>query len=191
MRLDVKKNHVKIVPGMAEARDHVDRFLEEVADTLPPFDIEVEGIMDRINGLNRRILREMEETLDDFDLTFGEYKVLGSLRRAGPPYRRSPGELAKEAELSTGAMTNRIDRLEEAGLVRRLPDPNDRRAVQVELTAAGKRTREAAFAAQAEKEALVASALGRREQKELNALLRRLMLAFEKREAEQKPKMKR
>jgi DNA-binding MarR family transcriptional regulator len=177
------------MPRRVEEQDHVDRFLEAFGADLPSVDLAVEGIVDRINGLNRRILREMDETLQDFDLTFGEYKVLGSLRRTGPPYRRSPGELAKHEELSSGAMTNRLDRLEQAGLVRRLPDLADRRSVQVELTEAGKRVWEDALAAQAEKEALVASALGAREKDELNALLRRLMLAFEQRQSRQKSKM--
>jgi len=173
----------------AQEQDHVDRFLKEFAESFPSVDLTVEGIVDRINGLNRRILREMEETLQNFDLTFGEYKVLGSLRRAGPPYRRSPGELAKQEELSSGAMTNRLDRLEQAGFVRRIPDLADRRSIQVELTEAGKRAWEDAFAAQAEKEALVASALGSQEREELNSLLRGMMLAFEQREAGQKSKM--
>jgi len=173
----------------AQEQDHVDRFLKEFAESFPSVDLTVEGIVDRINGLNRRILRELEETLQDFDLTFGEYKVLGSLRRAGPPYRRSPGELAKQEELSSGAMTNRLDRLEQAGFVRRIPDLADRRSIQVELTEAGKRAWEDAFAAQAEKEALVASALGSQEREELNSLLRGMMLAFEQREAGQKSKM--
>jgi DNA-binding MarR family transcriptional regulator len=172
-----------------QEQDHVDRFLKEFGAEFPSVDLAVEGIVDRINGLNRRILREMEETLQDFGLTVGEYKVLGSLRLAGPPYQRSPGELAKHEELSSGAMTNRLDRLEQAGFVRRLPDLSDRRSVQVELTQAGKQAWEDAFAAQAEKEALVASALGPREKDELNALLRRMMLAFEQREAERKSKM--
>jgi DNA-binding MarR family transcriptional regulator len=177
------------MPRRVEEQDHVDRFLKEFVADLPAVDLAVEGIVERINGLNRRILREMDETLQDFDLTFGEYKVLGALRQAGPPYQRSPGELSKREELSSGAMTNRLDRLEQAGLVRRLPDLADRRSVQVELTEKGRQVWEEALAAQARKEALVASALGAREKDELNALLRRLMLAFEEREAEQKSKM--
>jgi DNA-binding MarR family transcriptional regulator len=173
---------------MTDEQDHVDRFLEDFVKEAPPVDVTVEGIVDRIGGLNRRLHRELEETLDTFGLNSGEWKVLGVLRRAGTPYRRSPGDLAKYEELSSGAMTNRLDRLEEAGLVRRLPDPADRRAIQVELTEKGKRTWEDAFSAQAEKEALVVSALGKRQREELNALLRRLMLAFELREAEQKGK---
>jgi len=79
-------------------------------------------------------------------------------------------------------MTNRIDRLEHAGLVRRLPDPDDRRGVIVELTDAGHKAWEDSVAAQAAKESLVAAALTKDEKRQLNALLRRLMLEFERRE---------
>jgi DNA-binding MarR family transcriptional regulator len=85
-------------------------------------------------------------------------------------------------ELSSGAITNRLDRLEQAGLIRRLPDPDDRRGVLVELTAKGRRTYQKAVGAAAKKEALVAAALTEREKKQLNALLRRMMLEFERRE---------
>src|SRR5262245_17727611 len=170
-----------IVSGLGD-KDHVDRFLERFGERLPVMDLVVEGIVDRIGGLSRRLHREMDETLDDFGLNMGEWKVLGILWRAGEPHRASPGALAKIEELSTGAMTNRLDRLEEAGHVRRLPDPDDRRAVQVELTAEGKRTWEEAILAQAKKEAVVASALNDREKEQITRLLRKLMLAFEERE---------
>jgi DNA-binding MarR family transcriptional regulator len=168
---------------MAEARkeqDHVDRFLEE--HDLPGVDLEVEGIVDRINGIRRRFNRMQDETLADFSLSAGEWKALNQLRFAGPPHRLSPGQLAEWADLSSGAMTNRIDRLEKAGLVRRLPDPDDRRGVLVELTEAGHKTWAESLSTQAEKEALVAAALTKDEKRQLNALLRRLMLEFERRE---------
>jgi DNA-binding MarR family transcriptional regulator len=165
---------------MSEERDHIDRFLEE--NELPAVDLEVEGIVDRINGLRRRFHRMLDETLADFGLTDGEWKALNHLWLAGPPYRRSVGKLAKWAELSSGAMTNRLDRLEEAGLVRRVPDPDDRRGVLVELTGPGKKAWKESVKAQAEKESLVAAALDADEKRELNALLRRLMLEFERRE---------
>src|SRR5438046_3044904 len=129
-------------------RDHVDAMLEGLVGL--PFDVEVEGIVDRIIGLSRRIKRMLDETLAEFDLTHGEHKVLYWLRQLDPP-RRSPGDLAAHAELSSGAMTNRLDQLERRGLIRRLPDPSDRRGIQVELTDKGRQTYEAAFAAQAEK----------------------------------------
>ena len=163
-----------------EERDHVDRFLEE--NELPGVDLEVEGIVDRINGIRRRFHRMLDETLTDFGLSEGEWKALNQLHFAGPPHRRSIGQLGKWAELSSGAMTNRIDRLEQAGLVRRVPDPDDRRGVLVELTEAGSKAWADSIAAQAAKEALVAAALTRDEKRQLNALLRRLMLEFERRE---------
>jgi DNA-binding MarR family transcriptional regulator len=170
-------------------QDHVDRFLETVKRELPEIDLAVEGIVDRLSGLNWRLKRMLDETLEELeglDLSSGEWKVLTALRLAGPPYRRSPGQLAKRAELSSAAMTNRLDRMQGAGFVRRLPDPNDRRGIQVELTDEGRLAWERAAAAQAAKEALVASALTRREQEELNTLLRRLMIAFERLEAGKK-----
>jgi DNA-binding MarR family transcriptional regulator len=162
-------------------RDHVDRFLEIAKVELPDLDLATEGIVERIQKLNREWDREMNQTLAEFGLDRGEWRLLGSLRRSGPPYRRSPGKLAEEIGLSSGAMTNRLDRLEEAGLVRRLPDPDDRRGLQVELTEAGWKAWQDSTGAQGRKEAVVASALTAREKEQLNALLRRLLLEFERR----------
>jgi DNA-binding MarR family transcriptional regulator len=124
----------------------------------------------------------MEETVSQHGVSYGEWKVLHSLRRAEPDYRSTPGKLSERLGLSSGAMTNRLDRLEEAGLVRRLPDPDDRRGVLVELTDAGRTAWEQSVSAQAEKESLVAAALSVKEKQQLNALLRRLMREFERRE---------
>lgn len=168
------------VAEKSEEQDHVDRFIAE--HDLPGIDVEVEGIVERIQGLRRRIHAMTEETLREHGLGEGEWRVLNHLRLAGPPHRRSAGKLAKRAELSTGAMTNRLDRLEQAGLVRRLPDPDDRRGVLVELTKAGHAAWEKALGAQAEKESLLAAALTKNEQRQLNTLLRRLMREFERRE---------
>jgi DNA-binding MarR family transcriptional regulator len=85
-------------------------------------------------------------------------------------------------DLSSGAMTNRLDRLEEADLIRRLPDPDDRRSVVVELTDHGHGTIQKTVGAQAQKEALMAAALGPRERKQLNGLLRKVMMELERRE---------
>jgi DNA-binding MarR family transcriptional regulator len=162
-------------------RHHIDTFIESIRDGLPPeLDLTVEGAVERIMGLSRRLKRMMEETLAEHELTWGEWKVLGVLQHQGPPHRDSPGKLAEQVELSSGAMTNRLDRLEEAGLIRRLPDPSDRRGVQVELTEAGADAYRQATATQGAKEALVVAALNEREREQLNVLLRRLMIAFER-----------
>jgi DNA-binding MarR family transcriptional regulator len=165
-----------------DERDHIDRFLETIHHVFPELDLEVEGIVDRIGGLNRRLNRTLDETLAEFGLDTAEYKALSVLSQAGPPHRSTPGRLSKRMELSSGAMTNRLDRLEEAGLVRRLRDPDDRRSVLVELTDHGRETYRSAVGVQAQKEALVAAALNPREKSQMNALLRKLMLEFERRE---------
>jgi DNA-binding MarR family transcriptional regulator len=170
--------------GEAE-RDHIDRFLETITIVLPDLDVEVEGIVDRISGLSKRLQRSMNETLAEFHLDTGDYKVLGALSQAGEPHRSTPGRLAKRMELSSGAMTNRLDRMEEAGLVRRLPDPDDRRGVLVELTELGVRTYRDAVGVQAKKEALVTGGLDAAEKTQLNALLRKMMVEFERRERDE------
>ena len=168
-------------------RDHVDAFLESIRDVLPMIDLEVEGLVDRIGGLSRRFHRALDETLAEFGLDHGEWRLLGLLARGGhgpEPLRSSPGKLAKMMELSSGAMTNRLDRMEKAGLLRRLPDPDDRRGVLVEPTDRGRRLYEETVGVQAKKESLVAGALTETEKKQLNALLRRLMIEFERAEAD-------
>jgi DNA-binding MarR family transcriptional regulator len=172
-----------------EERDHVDRWLETAwLKDIPNLDLAVEGIVDRMDGLARRFKRSLNETLSEHGLSYEEWDVLGTLRRAGPPFRRSAGELAKRSELSSGAMTNRLDRLEKVGLVKRLSDPNDRRGVLVELTKAGEKKWLESAGAEAAQEALIGAALSDREKDQLNSLLRRLMLEFERREDKPPPK---
>jgi DNA-binding MarR family transcriptional regulator len=165
------------------AEDHIDRFLARIDAAGVDLDLEVEGIVDRIGGINRRMRSALKETLAEYDLTPEDWSVLSSLRlrRAGRP-PLSPGELASDLELSSGAMTSRLDRLEKLGHIRRLRDPDDRRGVLVELTDEGRVAWDAAAGVQGRKEAFFASALSAAEQKRLNALLRKIMLAFEARE---------
>jgi DNA-binding MarR family transcriptional regulator len=168
------------VTGQQPKRDHIDSWLEEIAPHLPPqIDLEVEGIVDRINGLNWRIRKMLDETLEEQGLTNGDWKVLTSLRWAEG--KRSAGELARRAELTSGTMTARLDHLEAEGLVRRVRDPNDRRSVLVELTAKGRKKVAQAIGVQAEKEKLLAAALTPKEMEQLNALLRKVMISVESR----------
>jgi len=162
--------------------DHIDRFMQRL-EVLPAglLDPEVEAIVDRIGGIARRIKRGMEETLAEHDLTHPDWQVLTALRLA-PGNRSSPGALATDVELSSGAMTSRLDRLEASGLVRRHAGSQDRRSVVVELTPAGLEAWDTAAGVQGRREAFFASALTPPEQRQLNGLLRKLMLAFEARE---------
>jgi DNA-binding MarR family transcriptional regulator len=168
-----------------EERDHIDSWLEQAwLEDIPNLDLEVEGIVDRMNGLNRRIRRRLNAVIAEHGLTYEEWDVLGALRQTGPPFRRSAGSLAKRTELSSGAMTNRLDRLEKAGLVKRIPDPDDRRGVLIELTDAGSKKWAATAEVQAAYENLIGAALNKSEKQQLNSLLRRIMLEFERREGE-------
>lgn len=165
--------------GDVDERDSIDAWMDESLGTLPDLDLEVEGIVERLQYLNKRIRRMLDDTLAEFGLNIGEWSVLGTLWKAGEPFRRSPGYLAKRAGLTTGAMTNRLDGLEQEGLVRRLPDPDDRRGVIVELTKEGRELWERTVGAQAAKEQFVASALTPEERQQLNMLLRRMVVHTE------------
>ncbi len=177
----VKKTTVKssvTAPARAETRDHVDTRLDEIGHDLPDLDLDVEGIVERIQGLEKRFRQAMEETLDDHGLSYGEWRLLCNLHRAHDR-TSTPGELSAKLELSSGAMTNRIDRLEEDGLVARHRDPDDRRGVRVALTDAGTQAWVESTNTQAIKEKLIAGALSKAEQHQLNTLLRKLMLSFD------------
>ena len=163
----------------AHEEDSIDRMVARWAPHLPSIDLEVETIVQRVQKLQRYVRKRMDETLMDVGLNWSEWEVLGALRLAGEPYRSSPGKLAEHSQLSSGAMTARLDRLEERDFIRRLPDPDDRRGVLIELTQAGLDAYFAAVDAQAAKEAAIAHALTEAERAELNGLLRKLILGFE------------
>ena len=161
-----------------EQLDDLDAMLEVWAREIPNLDPVTEGIVERIVGLAKAFDRSMDETLSETGLDRRSYHVLGKLRKVGPPYRRSAGELASLMRLSSGAMTNRLDRMEQAGLIRRLPDPHDRRGTLVEPTQAGHGVWDRTSGIQAIREAQVASVLDAEDRETLHRLLRALMRAF-------------
>ena len=118
--------------------DAIDGILEQWSKERPELDTGSLGVVIRVMSLQKAFLRQATEALEPMDLELFEYDVLSSLRRQGKPYALAATGLAKAAGLSSGAMTNRIDKLEVRGLVRRRPDKNDRRGVIVSLTAAGR-----------------------------------------------------
>jgi DNA-binding MarR family transcriptional regulator len=119
--------------------DAVDDILEQWSEERPELETESLGVVVRIMSLSRAFLRQATEALVPLELELFEYDVLSALRRQGHPFGLPATGLAKETGLSSGAMTNRIDKLEERGLVSRNPDASDRRAVIVALTPDGKR----------------------------------------------------
>ena len=163
---------------MRVQEDNIDGLLARLAEAEAPIDLEVEGIVDRISSINKRVRAALKETLGEYGITPEDWGVLTSLRLRKDGRAVSPGALARDLDLSSGATTSRLDRLEDAGYIRRLPDPSDRRGVLVELTDEGRAVWEEAIEVQGRKEAFFASALTKREQQQLNALLRKLIIAF-------------
>lgn len=166
------------MPTKRPDRDALDDSLEIWAREIPDLDPLTEGIIERIQILAWNVNQSLDETLETFELDRRSYSLLGKLRKHGPPYRVSAGKLATELRLSSGAMTNRLDRMEAAGLVRRLPDPNDRRGTLVEPTELGRALWDKTVGAQARREADFSSGLTQAEKERLHDLLRHLMLAF-------------
>jgi DNA-binding MarR family transcriptional regulator len=158
--------------------DVIDRFLDEALRLFPEVDAETEGLVDRIHKINKHIDRLTERTVREFGLNAGEFRVLIKLRWA-PDGQMSAGELAERLDLSTGAMTNRLDGLERTGLIARERSTTDRRSVKVSLTSEGESTLAKAVTAQAHEEKAFTDALTAEQKKRLNALLRTLVLSLE------------
>lgn len=118
-------------------RDHVDGLVEQWAAERPELDTSGLRLSARVVRLQRFLDQASQEVVAGFGLQLGELNVLAALRRAGDPYELTPTELYRGLLISSGAMTNRLDRLEADDLVTRVPDPDDRRRIKVALTARG------------------------------------------------------
>jgi DNA-binding MarR family transcriptional regulator len=121
-------------------KDVVDEMLGQWSDERPELDTASLGVVVRVTNLYRSFQRQADRALAPLDLELFEYDVLSALRRQGRPFELAASALAYQTGLSTGAMTNRVDKLEARGLVRRRHDKVDRRAVLVSLTGKGQRT---------------------------------------------------
>jgi len=157
-------------------KDAVDDILEQWSEERPELDTASLGVVVRVMSLNRAFLRQVTDALAPLDMEQFEYDALSALRRQGRPYALPATGVAKETGLSSGAMTNRIDKLESRGWVRRKADKNDRRAVIVSLTAAGVRAIDDAIQLRLNAADESLQGLSRRERSALAALLRKVRL---------------
>ncbi|GAA4021419.1 MarR family winged helix-turn-helix transcriptional regulator [Streptomyces plumbiresistens] len=121
----------------AERKDAVDAIIEQWADVRPDLETAAMEVFGRIYRLSRAMGDRMEKAYANLGISRGEFDVLATLRRSGEPYTLSPRQLSGTLMLTTGGMTGRLDKLERAGLLRRSPDPHDRRGLQVTLTEKG------------------------------------------------------
>ncbi|WVT73459.1 MarR family transcriptional regulator [Sinorhizobium chiapasense] len=159
--------------------DRVDRILAQWHRERPDLDVSAMGLLGRLSRLSTHIDREIEKTFAERGLSASSFDVLATLRRSGPPYRLSPGELLDTTMVSSGTMTNRIDQLEKAGLVERIANPEDRRSVIITLTEEGLRRVDEAATAHVANQHRVVSELSPEERATLDRLLRKYLAAFE------------
>ena len=157
-------------------KDVVDDILEQWSEERPELETGSLGVVIRVMSLSRAFLRQATEALAPLDLELFEYDVLSALRRQGAPYALPATGLAKETGLRSGAMTNRIDKLEERELVTRKADKSDRRAVIVSLTTMGKRTIDDAIQLRLDAADESLQGLSDNERSDLAALLRKVRL---------------
>src|SRR3954454_15033784 len=161
---------------MAEAEpDEVDELVEAWRRERTDLDLAPVEVFSRISRLSRLLDRARREAFTGQALEPWEVDVLAALRRAGKPYRLRPGQLLRETMVTSGTMTNRIDRLGARGLVERSPDPHDRRGVLVGLTATGKRAVDGAFESLLDSERGLLAELSPTERRDLAGRLKRLM----------------
>ncbi|WP_041289524.1 MarR family winged helix-turn-helix transcriptional regulator [Kribbella flavida] len=160
-------------------RDEVDRLIEAWRRERPDLDVAPMEVLSRVSRLARHLDRARSQAFETHGLESWEFDVLAALRRAGPPYQLSPGRLLKETLVTSGTMTNRVDRLAARGLVERLPDPADRRGVLVQLTTAGRDSVDAALADLLAHERTLLAAITERDQVKLAKLLRELVGPFD------------
>ena len=170
----------RISTGTIEVmRDEVDRLVEAWQRERPDLDLAPMEVLSRVSRLSHHLDRARRAAFTDHGVESWEFDVLAALRRAGTPYELSPGRLIKETLVTSGTMTNRVDRLVARGLVERLPDPHDRRGVLVRLTDEGRARVDGALASLLDRERELLAGLDDSAQGRLASLLRRLVAPFE------------
>jgi DNA-binding MarR family transcriptional regulator len=160
-------------------RDEVDDLVAAWRAQRPDLDVEPLQVLSRISRLARHLDIARRGAFADHGLESWEFDVLSALRRQGPPFQLTPGALLRATLVTSGTMTNRIDRLAAAGLVRREPDPRDKRGVLVILTARGQERVDAALADLLHRERALLAGLDTAEREHLAELMRILLAPFD------------
>jgi len=167
------------LPDPAGPRDEVDRIVLAWQRERPDLDVQPLAVLSRVSRLARHLDLARRSAFERHHLETWEFDVLAALRRAGAPYQLSPGALLTQTLVTSGTMTNRIDRLAEHGLVERLPAPDDRRGVLVQLTESGLSRVDAAFADLLDVERGLLGDLGEADRDQLARLLREVVAPFD------------
>lgn len=161
-----------------DAPDQVDEILAQWRRVRPDVDVSPMGVVFRVKRLARAFERGTARNFRRHGVDPAEFDLLATLRRAGEPYRMSAGALGRALMITSGSVTNRVDGLEDRGLIRRTDDPGDRRGVLVELTPKGLRVVDAALEHHVEAERGLLEGLTAAQRAQLADLLRRLLIAL-------------
>jgi DNA-binding MarR family transcriptional regulator len=157
------------------ARDEVDELVEAWHRERSDLDLAPVEVFSRVSRLARLLDLARRTAFSEQAIEPWEFDVLAALRRAGAPYQLTPGALLRQTMVTSGTMTNRVDRLVERTFVDRSPDPHDRRGVLVRLTPAGKQAVDGAFETLIASERELLAELSEADRRQLVALLKRLM----------------
>jgi len=159
--------------------DEVDRLVEAWRRERPDLDVSPMEVLSRVDRIGHQLDAARRTAFAQHGLESWEFDVLAALRRSGVPYELSPGRLLRETMVTSGTMTNRVDRLVSRELVERLPDPGDRRGTLVRLTARGRRGVDSALSTLLERERELLGSLAVADRRSLASLLRQLALSVE------------
>src|SRR6188472_3796450 len=156
-------------------RDEVDELVEAWHRERADLDLAPVEVFSRVGRLSRLLDKARREAFTAHRIETWEFDVLSALRRAGKPYQLTPGALLRQTMVTSGTMTNRVDRLANRGFVERSPDPSDRRGVLVHLTTTGRRAVDGAFETLLARERELLTDLSESDRRRLAELLRQLM----------------
>ncbi|HWR85105.1 MAG TPA: MarR family transcriptional regulator [Rhodoglobus sp.] len=159
--------------------DEVDRIVGSWTRERPDLDFAPLQVLSRVDRLAKHLERARRTAFAASDLETWEFDVLAALRRAGSPYTLSPKSLLQQTLVTSGTMTNRIDRLVARRLVERRTDPNDGRGILVTMTDEGRSRVDAAISTLLDAESVLLAGLSRADQERLSALLRKLSMDFD------------
>ena len=160
-------------------KDAVDKILDQWKLERPDLDASPMGVIGRLSRLAQHIDHAIQAEFSPLGITDGEFDVLATLRRSGAPYQLNPTQLYQAVMLSSGAMTNRLDRLEKAGYVKRNPDPQDRRGTLVQLTGKGLQLIDRAVEVHVQNEQRLIADLSDEERETLTRIFRHWLQSFE------------
>jgi len=153
--------------------DHVDRIMSQWARERPDLDVSPQGVIGRLHRVAARLTAELVEVYAEHGLDEGEFDILATLRRSGPPYSLTPSELAERTMVTSGGISKRVDRCEARGWVTRVVDERDRRGRHVRLTDVGRGLIDRAFAAHMDNEHRLVGLLSADDRGLLEEVLRR------------------